>query len=216
MCRRICLARDLDEIRRHFAVAHGKAQLKPHWNIAAGDALPTVRWGGAIRRLDIMRWGLVEAWAQNTLIVRSCFHVQNDEAGKLDQRLFRRCLVAADNFYEWRRADKQPFAVALKGRQIMALAGVWDFWISPLGGQIACFALLTTDANSALAPLSPRMPVLVRPEDWDLWLNPDSPLGEVRALAQATAVSTLDIWAVDRRLSNARNDNPGLLAAMEY
>src|SRR5580704_3855338 len=70
MCNRICLARDIDEVGRHFGVGAGKLRLNPHWNIAAGAVMPVLRLEG-IRRLDMMRWGLVTAWAQNTRILRT-------------------------------------------------------------------------------------------------------------------------------------------------
>lgn len=216
MCRRICLSRSVEEIKRHFAVADGHARLKPHWNIAVGGVLPAIRWGAFRRRLDLMHWGLVMAAAQNTRIVRSCFHINGDQADELSHRRSHRCLIPVESFYEWRRADKQPFAVALKSRQIMAIAGVWDFWISPLGEPSVCFALLTTNAISVLAPLSAHMPILVRRENWDLWLNPDAPLVEVQALTQPAGSEPLDIWAVDRRISSTKNDGPNLLVPLEH
>ena len=163
MCRRICLSRSLEEIKRYFAVADGNARLKPHWNIAAGGVLPAIRWGAFRRRLESDALGpSCMPRLRNTRIVRSSFHIKGDQTGELARRRSHRCLVPAENFYEWRRDDKQPFAVALKSRQIMAIAGVWDFWVSPLGKPSVCFALLTTDAISPLAPLSAHMPILVR------------------------------------------------------
>jgi putative SOS response-associated peptidase YedK len=218
MCNRICLSRDAEEIRRHFAVMEGKPRLKPSWNIAAGAVMPVVRWDNVfkMRRLDMMRWGLVAAWSENTRIVRASFHA--GEAGDISARLGRRCLVPVENFYEWRGADNQPFAVALKSREIMALAGIWDFWFSPLGEQLTCFALITTGSRGALAPVCKRMPVLVGRGEWELWLNPDTAFDALWTLLQAPLTSQdeapLDIWKVDRRLNNIRNDNPGLLAPL--
>jgi putative SOS response-associated peptidase YedK len=210
MCNRICLTRDIDEVGRHFGVAGGKLRLKPHWNIAAGAVMPVLRREG-VRRLDIMRWGLVTAWAQNTRIVRTSFASDSSE---LSSRLHRRCLVPVENFYEWRPADRQPFAVALKDRQLMALAAIWDFWITPQGEQLLCFALITTPAHAVLAPFCAQMPVMVPPSGWDAWLDPDTAGSELWSLLQAQP-EELDIWPVDRRISNARNDNPALLRPME-
>jgi putative SOS response-associated peptidase YedK len=214
MCNRISLARDVDEIRRHFAVSDGRPRLKPSWNIAAGAVVPVIRQDRVYksRRLDLMRWGLVTAWAENTRVVRASFHA--GEASDVSGRFFRRCLVPVENFYEWRSADNQPFAVALKSRQIMALAAIWDFWFSPSGEQLACFAFITTDSNGALVPVCKRMPVVVEREHWELWLSPDSAFDALWALVRPGNGVPLDIWPVDRRLSNVRNDNPGLLAPL--
>ena len=73
--------------------------------------------------------------------------------------------MPVENFYEWRPADRQPFAVALKDRQLMALAAIWDFWISPQGEQTLCFALITTPAHAVLAPFCAQMPVMVPPSE---------------------------------------------------
>lgn len=83
----------------------------------------------------------------------------------------RRCLVLADGYYEWRDADKQPFAVALANRGPMTLAGLWDEWRSPAGESIKSFAIITTTANGLLAPLHDRMPVVIPPDGWDDWLG---------------------------------------------
>jgi putative SOS response-associated peptidase YedK len=210
MCNRICLSRDIDEIGRHFSIAGGKIPLKPHWNIAAGAAMPVLR-RATTRRLEMMRWGLVTAWAQNTRIVRTSLA---SDSGELRARLHRRCLVPVENFYEWRPADRQPFAVGLKDRQLMVLAAIWDFWISPQGIQLLFFALVTTPAHAVLAPLCDQMPVMISPTGWDLWLDPGTPAGELRSLLEEQP-KELDIWPVDRRLSNIHNDYPALLARQD-
>jgi putative SOS response-associated peptidase YedK len=211
MCNRICLARDIEEVGRHFGVGSGKLRLKPHWNIAAGAIMPVLRREG-LRRLDMMRWGLVTAWAQHTRIVRTSFAT---DSGELASRLHRRCLVPVENFYEWRPTDRQPFAVALKDHGLMALAGIWDFWISPLGEQLLCFALVTTPSHGALAPVCAQMPVVVAPSDWDRWLDGETEGGELWSLLHSRG-EELDIWPVDRAISNARNDNPGLLRPLNH
>jgi putative SOS response-associated peptidase YedK len=213
MCNRLCLSTGVDEIRGRFGLAGGKLQLRPHWNIGAGHVLPVVRWDRLLqwRRMDPMRWGLIPAWARNPMIVRT----KLDVSGRFDPilNLSRRCLVPVDNFYEWRKSDKQPFAVALADRQWMALGGVWDVWMSPAGERVDCFALLTTDANALLAPLCRRMPAIIFPEDWDLWLSQDRPEA-ISALLGPCANSRLTIWPVDRRVGNAKNDDPGILKTL--
>jgi putative SOS response-associated peptidase YedK len=210
MCNRICLARNIDEVGRYFGVGSGKLRLKPQWNIAAGAVMPVLR-REAMRRLDMMRWGLVTAWAQNTRIVRTSF---STDTAELAPRLHRRCLVPVENFYEWRPADRQPFAVALRDRTLMALAGIWDFWVSPQGEQLLCFALITTPAAAVLAPFCDQMPVVVPPSGWGLWLDHDTTGSALWSLLSSPP-EELDIWPVDRRISNARNDNPSLLRPLE-
>jgi putative SOS response-associated peptidase YedK len=219
MCSRVCLSTNIAEIKRRFGVIGGVPQLRPHWNIAPGQVLPVIRWDTRWkwRCLELMRWGLIPAWAKNSIIVQSNLNIYLPECepGNLAQAAPRRCLVPIDNFYEWRIGDKQPFAVALADRQIMALAGLWDEWISPSGERIACFAILTIDANDLLSPLCQRMPVIVFPQHWDLWLG-EGPSGasEISALLTPCADESLTVWPIDRRVGNAKNDDPDILAAI--
>jgi putative SOS response-associated peptidase YedK len=214
MCSRICLSTSLDEIASRFGLGaiSGRSRLRPHWNIGAGQLLPVIRWDMPLkrRRLDLMRWGLVSAWAKNTMIVSSNLDVAGAE--DLIRRSAQRCLIPVDNFYEWRLADKQPFAVALANRQIMALAGLWDLRISPLGERIECFTILATDTNTLLAPLCRRMPAVIFPEDWDLWLGTEpSAAAQILDLLKPCAQEKLAVWPIDRRVSNVKNDDPSIL-----
>ncbi|HWY61331.1 MAG TPA: SOS response-associated peptidase [Rhizomicrobium sp.] len=218
MCSRICLSTSLDEIANRFEASAigGKPRLRPHWNIVAGQILPAIRWSPLLqrRRLDLMRWGLVSAWANNTMIVSSNLDVA--WGGDMIRRSAQRCLIPVDSFYEWRLADKQPFAVALANRQIMALAGLWDLRISPLGERIECFTILATDTNDLLAPLCRRMPAVIFPEDWDLWLGKEpAAAARIFDLLKPCAEDRLMIWPIDRKVGNVKNDDPSILATVE-
>jgi putative SOS response-associated peptidase YedK len=85
----------------------------------------------------------------------------------------QRCLVPLDGFYEWQKtpAGKQPYAIALKGGGLMALAGLWETWRSPAGERIRSFAVVTTEPNELCATLHNRMPVVLKPEAWPVWLG---------------------------------------------
>jgi putative SOS response-associated peptidase YedK len=216
MCNRICLSTDIDTIRSHFGILGDKSQFQPHWNIGAGHVLPVIRRDPFLqrRRLERMRWGLIPAFAKTSVIVRANIDVRSieDESSNSAPHPSRRCLIPVDNFYEWRLHDKQPFAVALASRQVMALAGVWDHWMSPSGEGIKCFAIVTTAANNLLAPLCEHMPAIIPPEDWDLWLSGEAWKGSrVSSLLRPCTDTLLTIWPIDRRVSNAKNDNPKIL-----
>ena len=91
----------------------------------------------------------------------------------------------------------------------MAFAGIWEGWRSPEGDILRTFAIVTTAANAQMAVLHERMPVILEPADWPLWL------GEVEAdpagLLRASAEGVLRMWPVDKRVGNVRNDGPELL-----
>ena len=219
MCSRICLSTGLGEISSRFGLGENKTRLKPHWNIGAGSLLPVIRLDALLqwRRLDLMRSGLIPASAKSPVIVRAHLGVLEIN-GSLNDAVThpgRRCLIPVDNFYEWRLTDGQPFAVALAGRQVMTLAGVWDVWTSPLGERIACFALLTTETNEMMAPLCKQMPVIIQPDDWNLWLGTQAPQERgLQDLLQPFPGELMTAWPVSRRVRNARNDDPKILDAV--
>jgi putative SOS response-associated peptidase YedK len=219
MCSRICLSTGLGEISSRFGLGENKTRLKPHWNIGAGSLLPVIRLDALLqwRRLDLMRWGLIPASAKSPVIVRAHLGVLEINGSLNDAVTYpgRRCLIPVDNFYEWRLTDGQPFAVALAGRQVMTLAGVWDVWTSPLGERIACFALLTTETNEMMAPLCKQMPVIIQPDDWNLWLGTQAPQERgLQDLLQPFPGELMTAWPVSRRVRNARNDDPKILDAV--
>src|SRR5262249_31480588 len=85
----------------------------------------------------------------------------------------RRCLVPVDNFYEWAKtaSGKQPYAIALADRGLMALAGRWENWKSPEGEGMRIFSIITTTTNEQCATLNKRLPVVLKPEAWPVWLG---------------------------------------------
>jgi putative SOS response-associated peptidase YedK len=219
MCNRVCLSTNIIEIKRHFGITGGIAQLRPHWNIAAGQVLPVIRWDSLLqcRSLRLMRWGLIPAWAKTGAVVQSNLdiHALGRGSSNWARAAPRRCLVPVNNFYEWRTDDRQPFAVALANLQIMSLGGLWDEWISPSGERIGCFAILTIDANSLLAPMCRRMPVIILPDHWDLWLGTTpSDAAEISALLAPCEDEQLTVWPIDRRIGRVKNDDASIVAAI--
>ena len=85
----------------------------------------------------------------------------------------RRCLVPLDSFYEWKKTEtgKQPYAIALKQRRLMGMAGLWETWRSPAGERIKSFTIFTTTPNELCAELHNRMPVVLSPQAWPVWLG---------------------------------------------
>ena len=131
----------------------------------------------AERSLDVMRWGLVPYWAKDLKIGYSTINAKAEgiDARPAFREAFqrRRCLVPFDSFYEWQKRgrERQPYAVALAEGRLMAMAGLWDRWRSPAGEIVRSFTIVTTAANALLAPLHERMPVILDPDAWSIWLG---------------------------------------------
>jgi putative SOS response-associated peptidase YedK len=129
------------------------------------------------RSLDLLRWGLVPYWAKDIKVDFSNINAKAEgiEGKPAFREAFqrRRCLVPVDNFYEWKNIGpaKQPCAIALADRGLMALAGLWENWRSPAGEWVRSFAIITTTPNDLCAELHNRMPVVLGPEAWPIWLG---------------------------------------------
>src|SRR3984885_8057150 len=219
MCGRAKLPDDVSEIKLDLKIDFDEIDdYRPRWNAAPTSKLPVVVRRDGARTLTLMRWGLIPSWAQpDTKSLKIGYSTFNARAEGIDTRsAFRaawkagqRCLVIADGYYEWRDADKQPFAVALGNRGPMTFAGLWDQWRAPDGVMLKSFAIVTTGANELLAPLHGRMPVLLAPDRWPAWL------GEIRgndatlkAMIRPYPGGSMTFWPVDRRVGDVAQRQP--------
>jgi putative SOS response-associated peptidase YedK len=181
MCGRARLSSDVSEIKLAFSIPPERPapNIAPSWNVAPTDPLPIVHYDAkeGTRSLEVMRWGLIPYWAKDIKIGFSTINARAEEIESKPafreafQR--RRCLVPVDNFYEWKKTanGKQPYAIALADRHLMALAGLWETWRSPAGERIRSFTIVTTTPNELCAELHNRMPVVLKADAWPLWLD---------------------------------------------
>jgi putative SOS response-associated peptidase YedK len=221
MCGRAKLPDDVSEIKLDLKIDWDEiGDYRPRWNAAPTSNLPVVVCRNGERVLTLMRWGLVPSWADDIKIGYSTF---NARAEGLDTRpafrdawqAGRRCLVIADGYYEWRDADKQPFAIALGNRGPMTFAGLWDRWRSPGGETLKSFTIVTTAANELLRPLHGRMPVVLPPGRWAAWLGETATdHAALKAMLKPYPGAGMTFWPVDRRVGNVGNDSPDLFAPL--
>ena len=166
----------------------------------------------------MLRWGLVPFWAKD---INVGFANINAKAGGIeDKPAFReaferrRCLVPVDNFYEWQKTatGKQPYAIALADRGLMALAGLWENWRSPAGEWVRSFAIITTEPNELCAALHNRVPVVLKPETWPAWLGEEpAHASELRALLAPFPSEEMTCWPVSPRVGNVKNNDASLI-----
>jgi putative SOS response-associated peptidase YedK len=130
------------------------------------------------REATFLKWGLVPRWAKDPAVGNRLINARaetvTEKPSFRDAFKRRRCLVPLDGFYEWsRRGDrKRPFYFHMRDGEPFAVAGLWEVWEGD-GGPLETCTLLTTGANELLAPYHDRMPVILRPEDYDRWLDAD-------------------------------------------
>jgi len=222
MCGRARLSSDVSEIKLVFSIPPHRPtpNFAPSWNVAPTDQLPIVRFDkrAGERSLDLARWGLVPYWAKDIKVV---FANINAKAEGIENRPAfreafqrRRCLMPVDNFYEWKKTatGKQPYAIALADRGLMALAGLWENWRSPAGEWIRSFAVVTCPPNKLCAELHNRMPVVLGPETWPAWLGEepaDAP--RLKALLAPYPSEEMVAWPVSPRVGNVKNNDASLI-----
>jgi hypothetical protein len=132
--------------------------------------------------------------------------------------LRRRCLFPADRFYEWKAGlgRKRPFCIRPRNGQPVAFAGLWETWIGPNGEEVDTACIVTTAANRLLAPIHDRMPVVIAPEAFDLWLD----CAHVGALTAAALiapapVSLFEVYEISTAINRAANDYPAVIGPLE-
>lgn len=169
----------MSDVAKAFGVA-AERMAPPLFNIAPTQAVTAVRVNDqGQRELCSLKWGLVPGWADDLAIGNRMINARADTIATKPayRQVFksRRCLVVADGFYEWQKTgrQKQPYYIRLKDDRPFGFAGVWERW-SKTGPVTESCAIVTTDANELVAKIHNRMPVIVPPEAYDLWLSPDA------------------------------------------
>ena len=167
-----------------------------------------------IRKLSTMRWGLVPSWAKDPSIGYKTINARSETVATTAsfREPFRsqRCLIPADGFYEWKREGKtkQPYCFEVNGGELFAFAGLWDRWRNPQGETIESCTILTTTPNSLLADIHDRMPVILSPDNYDLWLDPAfRNTSSVSEMLRPFDPSLMRRYPVSTRVNQAQNDD---------
>lgn len=211
MCTRVSQHADLAQIREQVGPLFGGApNAQPRYNAAPTDKLVVVRRNPETgqRHADLLRWGLIPSWAKDAKIGTSGINARSETVS--EKPMFRgswqkgkRCLIPLDSFYEWQKVGKArlPYAIARADGTMMMVAGLWDGWRAPDGEIVRSFTVLTTEANSLIAALHNRMPVITPPEDYGTWLSGN--VDEARALLRPCPAETLRMWPVSPAMNKA-------------
>jgi putative SOS response-associated peptidase YedK len=219
MCGRFSLGTPASVLVQQFDLADLSAWT-PRYNIAPTQEVLAVlkTRESSSRRPRLLRWGLVPPWADdprngNRLINARAETVATKPAFR---RAFRecRCLILANGFYEWQRQGrrKQPFHIRLRDGRPFAFAGLWEHWDAPDGSPVESCTIITTGPNDLIGQIHNRMPVILAPEDYDLWLDPS--IQEVERLQSVLSpypAEEMIAFPVSTRVNNPANDSPECL-----
>jgi putative SOS response-associated peptidase YedK len=215
MCGRFVLKAPFSELVRLYNVTNN-LNLEPRYNIPPTENVAVVRpdVGGAGRRLDVLRWGLVPYWAKDIKIGFSLINAKSETAAEKpafrDAFKERRCIIPADGFYEWKKLDpktKQPYAIVMKDRNLFGFAGLWERWTDRASGEtLQSCTIITTTPNEVCAPIHDRMPVILEPKNYAYWLGetPAEPC-QPMAMLKPYPAEAMEAYAVSARVGNVKN-----------
>jgi putative SOS response-associated peptidase YedK len=194
------------------------ADLGPRYNIAPTQLVAIVKFSRETRRREcaLAKWGLIPSWAKDTSIGPKLINARAESAGTKpafrSAFKYRRCLVIADGFYEWKKLDskrKQPYLFQLTSGKPFAFAGLWERWSSPDGQVTESCAVLTTDSNELLRSVHDRMPVILKPDDHAVWLDPEVRSSEsLQSMLQPYPSDEMTGRPVSSRVNKADHEGP--------
>jgi putative SOS response-associated peptidase YedK len=216
MCGRYRLSRRKQIIEEYFDDADWQDDWTPRYNIAPTQPVPVIRQHPKepVRQISTMRWGLVPSWVKDTSGAARMINARSETAHTLpafrEAMKLRRCLIPADGFYEWQRrgSAKQPFCFEVCDGGLFAFAGLWERWRDPSGQWMKSCSILTTSPNSVTSPIHDRMPVILDPESYDLWLDPGmTDVVEVSNLLKPFDAGLMKSYPVSARINHVANDD---------
>ena len=169
-----------------------------------------------------MRWGLIPSWAKEASAAARMINARSETAGTKpafrDALKSRRCLIPADGFYEWSRTGtaKQPYCFEVNGGELFAFAGIWDRWRDGNGKTVETCSILTTTPNAVTSAVHDRMPVILDPDDHDLWLDPGMrDVGAASDLLKLYDARSMRCYPVSVRINSVANDDAECSAPVE-
>lgn len=215
MCGRFTLRARPEEVAEHFEL-DAIPELTSRHNIAPGQSVATIRVAESGERIcEFRSWGLVPSWAKSPAIGNRMINARAETAAEKPafRSAFsaRRCLIPADGFYEWAGGStpKQPYLITRVDAGLFAFAGLWEEWKGKTGEAVHSCSIVTTAANATLAPIHARMPVILAPVDYPVWLDSrDGGAARRRELTVPCPESWLRLQSVGLRVNDTRNDDP--------
>lgn len=220
MCGRFALAATGEEVAAHYELPEVPF-VAPRYNIAPTQPVAAVRLGAVgEREFTHFQWGLIPSWSKDPSIGSRMINARAETAAEKPafRAAFRRrrCLLPATGFYEWRATNgrKQPMYIHAAGGGLVSLAGLWEVWQSPDGGLLETCTILTTTPNALMEPIHNRMPVILDPLDYDMWLHPDTPIDQLHHLLRPFDAAALDAYPVSTGVNKPQNDSAELIAPL--
>lgn len=213
MCGRFTMMESNSNIIERFSVQESLFETAPRYNIAPSQPVTCV-WDNGTRLLDGFKWGLIPSWSKDPKIGNKMINARGETLAEKpsfrNAYKRRRCLIPSTGFYEWKRegSQKTPMFIHLTDQPLFAFAGLWEEWLAPDGSTVRSCTIITTEANSFMAPIHQRMPVIFQPEDEATWLDPtlQNPK-ELQTLIRPYASEAMAAYPVSTHVNSPANDD---------
>ena len=191
--------------------------LQPRYNGAPTQDFTTYRMGrDTAKEVGLLRWGLVPFWAKDSTIGSRLINARSETVHEKSsfRRSFKsqRCLIPIDGWFEWKsqQGSKQPFFLTTTDEEPISLAGLWESW-EKHGQSLETFTVITTQSCPALTEIHHRQPAIIQAQDFDAWMDPETPEATLLQLVRIPCEGPFNQRAVSKRVNNPRNDDPRIL-----
>jgi putative SOS response-associated peptidase YedK len=216
MCGRYTLRTSVDTLTERFEIDDTPSSIAASYNVAPTQEVATVLVEDGKRKLEMLHWGLIPSWADDPSIGNRMINARAETVAEKPsyRKAFqeRRCLILADGFYEWQKTDsgKQPYYIRMEDESPFAFAGLWESWRN--GREIRSCTIITTAPNELAASIHNRMPVILHPEDYEMWLDPDFEEREpLTSLLKPFPAEAMEAYPVSRRVNKPANNDPRVI-----
>jgi len=221
MCGRYTLTKPLKAIKKHFEPIILSCDHNQRYNISPGQNNPVVTMTNSQRELKLMRWGLIPSWIKDIKTTKPLINARSETVHQKpsfrDSFHASRCLIPVDGFLEWKTegVKKFPYFIFLNQKDIFSFAGIWTKGYKETS-PIHTFSILTTQANTVLAPIHERMPVIIKPSDYKKWLAPETDSSILRSLLLPFSGKRMHAHQVSTEINSYKNDRDGLLNPINH
>ena len=226
MCGRYTNKAKKEEIEAEFNVNVGQDyHFEPRYNIAPTQLIDVILEAKGERIINQLKWGLIPSWAKDDSLAAKMINARAETLAEKPsfKNAFksRRCIIPASGFYEWQKFDKstkQPFYFYLKDKDLFGFAGLYENWLDKKTGELfeTC-TIITTEANAVLSPIHERMPVILKPEDYNQWLDEkEKDTSKLQNLLVPYSAQEMDSYQVSKSVNSPLVDSEDLVKPMNF
>ena len=214
MCGRFAQFTVLENLQSRFPIGTVACEITLSYNVAPSQEILSI-----IRRKENMllklHWGIVPFWVKDIKKAAKPINARVETAAEKPSFKaafkYRRCLILADGFYEWKKIDsrKQPWFLTLPEKEPFAFAGLWDVWTGEDGSAYHSCTILTTAASDSIREIHHRMPIILHPDAFYEWLNPNNQdTSKLEMLLREQTVQEFIAYPVSTYVNSPKNNDP--------